>query len=431
MAIGPQRPFTGSGSTSDPRLDALLTGMPTGEIAYKGADNQMHGSGMVVANLKVPSVLVGTDSNANFKPVPISALAQQVIASNSEQMVRSMLGIEMPTNVSQLSNDSGYITASQIPAQTQQVASDWNSASGVSQILNKPVLFSGSYSDLTGKPLLFDGKYTSLSNVPTTFNPTPHTHTIGDVTGLQFALDSKLNSGASIPYSQITGTPTIPVVNYPVKSVNSKTGDVVLTAADVGAIATGSSIAYSSLTGTPTAITKTSQITNDSGFITSVNYPVASVNGKTGAVVLAASDVGAAATSHTHAITDVTGLQAAIDLKANATSLPNYRRSDNSAVSGPIKVKYYTATSDATSVWTVALGTDFTEVLDVQVTATSIANTVAGVRQASLNAFTSTSTSLSGITTGNTVLTTVLISAGANTLSLIPNTAVRVTVTGK
>ena len=104
---------------------------------------------------------------------------------------------------------------------------------------------------------------------------------------------------------------------------------------------------------------------------------------------------------------------------------------DNSLVAAPIKVKYYTATSDANSVWTVALGTDFTEVLDVQVQPVSVANTVTGVRSASLNAYTSTSTSISGVTYGNNVLTTVLIGLGANTLSLTPTTVVRVRVEGK
>lgn len=41
----------------------------------------------------------------------------------------------IPTNTSDLNNDSGYITASQVPA---QVNSDWNSTSGISEILNKP-----------------------------------------------------------------------------------------------------------------------------------------------------------------------------------------------------------------------------------------------------------------------------------------------------
>ena len=64
----------------------------------------------------------------------------------------------------------------------------------------------------------------------------------------------------------------------PVSSVNSKTGDVILTASDVGALSDDTVIP-----------TKTSDLQNDSGYITSV--PVSSVNNKTGAVVLNASDV--------------------------------------------------------------------------------------------------------------------------------------------
>lgn len=71
---------------------------------------------------------------------------------------------------------------------------------------------------------------------------------------------------------------------YPVSSVNSKTGTVVLTASDVGALPNTTSIP-----------SKTSELTNDSGFLTSsdVNYPVTRVNDKTGVVTLTASDVGA------------------------------------------------------------------------------------------------------------------------------------------
>ena len=65
-----------------------------------------------------------------------------------------------------------------------------------------------------------------------------------------------------------------------VTSVNNKTGDVVLDATDVGA-----------LPDTTTIPTKTSDLTNDSGYITS--SPVTSVNNQTGDVVLSASDVGA------------------------------------------------------------------------------------------------------------------------------------------
>ena len=46
-------------------------------------------------------------------------------------------------------------------------------------------------------------------------------------------------------------------------------------------------------------ITKTSQLTNDSNYITSADIPVKSVAGKTGAVTLSASDVGAVPTTRT------------------------------------------------------------------------------------------------------------------------------------
>jgi len=106
-------------------------------------------------------------------------------------------------------------------------------------------------------------------------------------------------------------------IQAPVQSVNSMTGDVVITAASLGALTSETdpvfvaspahgitsadiakwngksdfSGAYADLTGKPTIPTKTSDLQNDSGYITSA--PVASVNGQTGTVVLDADDVGA------------------------------------------------------------------------------------------------------------------------------------------
>ena len=57
---------------------------------------------------------------------------------------------------------------------------------------------------------------------------------------------------------------------------------------------------------------------SDAGDWTAIEYPtspVTSVNGQTGIIVLDHDDVGAAAASHTHAIADITSLQAALDGK--------------------------------------------------------------------------------------------------------------------
>lgn len=93
---------------------------------------------------------------------------------------------------------------------------------------------------------------------------------------------------------------------YPVKSVNTKIGDVVLTASDVGA-----------LPDTTVIPTKTSDLTNDSGFLTSA--PVSSVNGKTGAVVLNASDVKALPNTTTY-VSTVDGSSGAVTTNAVKTT---------------------------------------------------------------------------------------------------------------
>jgi len=85
-----------------------------------------------------------------------------------------------------------------IPA--AQVSSDWAATSGISRILNKPVLFSGNYADLSNAPELADvatsGDYDDLINTPaiptvTTeyieSEPTSSIGQEGDVPGMIFA----------------------------------------------------------------------------------------------------------------------------------------------------------------------------------------------------------------------------------------------------
>ncbi len=62
---------------------------------------------------------------------------------------------------------------------------------------------------------------TDLSNGLATKADASHTHTIANVTGLQDALNGKLNTADKIPYSQLTGAPSIPDTS----GLIPKTGD--------------------------------------------------------------------------------------------------------------------------------------------------------------------------------------------------------------
>lgn len=113
--------------------------------------------------------------------------------------------------------------------------------------------------DVTGLETALDGKASTSHNHDSSYSaanhdhsllyaPINHGHIITDITGLQSALDGKSNTGhthgvasgsaagfmSSTDKTKLDGLPSS--INYPVTSVNGKTGEAVLTAADVGAI---------------------------------------------------------------------------------------------------------------------------------------------------------------------------------------------------
>ena len=130
-----------------------------------------------------------------------------------------------------------------------------------------------------------------------------------------------IGSSALDGYAKTTDIPTktsqltnnsgfITANDVPVKSVDGSIGAVVTNAVkttsqsltdaqkaqartNIGAGTSSFDGNYSSLSGKPTIPSNTSQLNNDSGFVTSENAPVKSVNSKTGEVALTASDVGA------------------------------------------------------------------------------------------------------------------------------------------
>ena len=151
----------------------------------------------------------------------------------------------VPTNVSVFTNDAGYLTNADIPA---QVNADWSATSGAAQILNKPTLFSGNYSDLIGKP-------TNLSQ----FN-----NDLGLATVATSGSYNDLNYRPNLATVAITGNyndlsnrPTIPTVPTNVSSFTNDAG--YLTSADVQQAA-----------GIPTVV---SAFQNDAGYITAAQVP--------------------------------------------------------------------------------------------------------------------------------------------------------------
>ena len=172
---------------------------------------------------------------------------------------------EIPTKTSELTNDSGYITNTalepyaktvDIPTKTSQLNND----SGYITANDVPVK---SVDGATGNVV--------TNAVKTT------TQTLTDAQKQQ----ARTNIGAGTSsfdgdYNSLTNKPTIP----------TKTSQLTN---DSGFITNAALTGYAKTTDIPT---KTSQLENDSHYITAHEAPVQSVNKKTGAVVLTQDDVG-------------------------------------------------------------------------------------------------------------------------------------------
>jgi hypothetical protein len=161
-------------------------------------------------------------------------------------------------NVSELTNDSGYLTSAPVSSVNTQTGAVTLTASDVGALAS-----GDNVSELTN-----DSGYLTSAPVSSVNTQTGAvTLTASDV--------GALASGDNV--SELTNDSGY-LTSAPVSSVNTQTGAVTLTASDVGALASGDNV---------------SELTNDSGYLTSA--PVSSVNTQTGAVTLTASDVGALA----------------------------------------------------------------------------------------------------------------------------------------
>lgn len=121
----------------------------------------------------------------------------------------------------------------------------------------------------------------------------------------------------------------------PVQSVNGKTGAVVLNATDVQA-----------LPNTTVIPTTTSQLSNNSGYITSAGAPVQSVNGKIGTVSLNANDVGALPSTTTIPVVN----NAKLTIQKNGVAVDSFTA--NASVDKIINIEVPTKASDIEAIST-------------------------------------------------------------------------------
>ena len=264
-------------------VDSNNTWSTTERPAYVNADwNAASGSASYIRNKPViPAAQVNSDWDATsgiseilHKPdLSIYAQSSDLATVATTGAYSDLTGTPtIPTATSDLTNDSGYITLADVPAQVQ---TDWDATSGLGEILHKPdlsiyaesadlatVATTGSYDDLLDKPVLATvattGDYTDLSNKPSIPTATSDLTndsgyiTINDVPAQQNA-DWDATSGVS------------EILHKPDLSIYAQSADLA-TVATTGA--------YSDLTGTPSIPTATSDLTNDSGFITLSDVPV-------------------------------------------------------------------------------------------------------------------------------------------------------------
>jgi uncharacterized protein YjbI with pentapeptide repeats len=128
-----------------------------------------------------------------------------------------------------------------------------------------------SIANVTGLQTALDAKletanftYANLTGKPIAFAPSAHNHAISEVTGLQTALDAKLPS-ANFTYANLTGTPNLTLY---LTTANAST-----TYQPLGNYATTSCLTFANLTGKPTTlsgygITDGYSTSNPSGYIT-------------------------------------------------------------------------------------------------------------------------------------------------------------------
>ena len=278
---------------------------------YNNLENKPSINSVTLTGNKTPADLglYGTNNAPPYPVESVNAKTGEVVLTASDVNALPDTTV-IPTKTSDLTNDSGFLTSAPVSSVNGKTGAVVLNASDVKALPNTTTYVStvdGSSGAVTTNAVKttaqslsdaqktqartnigagtssFSGNYGDLSNKPTIPSKT------SDLTN-----DSGFINASGAPVQSVdgdTGTVTTNAVKVVAQTLTEAQKGIART--NIGAGTSSFSGDYGDLRNKPTIPTKTSDLTNDSGFLT--DAPVDSVNGKTGAVELAASDVGAVA----------------------------------------------------------------------------------------------------------------------------------------
>ena len=272
-------------------------------------------------------------------PTKVSAFENDVgYLTQHQSLANYALKSELPKNVSDLTNDAKYITSSGAPVQsvngkTGAVSLTANDVGALPNTTTIPVVNNAKLTiQQNGTEV---GNFTANSAVDKTVNITVPTKLSELEDDSSFAKTSELPTKTSELENDSGYITSSDIPSIPVTTVNGKTGAVVLNATDVQA-----------LPNTTVIPTTTSQLTNNSGYITSAGAPVQSVNGKIGAVSLTANDVGALPNTTTIPVVN----NAKLTIQKNSKEIDSFTA--NASVDKIINIEVPTKASDIKAIST-------------------------------------------------------------------------------
>lgn len=227
----------------------------------------------------IPSKTSELENDAGY----ITAVQAPVQSVNGQT---GAVTINVPTKTSDLTNDSGYITASDVPVQSV------NGKTGVVQITASDV---GAIStgDITQTIGTSTTKVPSEKAVSDALSAGGH----GDMLKSVYdADDAVANAGGIAAYVAANGGKIDTIkVNGTAQTITGKAVDITVPTAtsditnDSGYITEDALQGYAKNDAIPTTV---SQLENDAGYITAGEAPVQSVNGQTGAVTITKGSIG-------------------------------------------------------------------------------------------------------------------------------------------